>query len=574
MLGRIIDVVRRQYLGALALFIALGGSSYAAVALEPGSVGSREIRNRSVDRQDLARGAVTTRKIAVSAVTGSRIAPGAISSDEVKDGSLLSADFRPGQLPQGAKGEKGETGDRGPQGIQGERGDPGPQGIQGEQGDTGPAGSPDTPQQVLNKLTQVDGAGSGLDADLFDGLGSTAFQLRVTGACGAGQYVQSLAADGGVACGTDAGVTVPLVLNQPNPASTASVEQITQAGLGNGLSISMANASNGARGIDVNQAGVGPGVFATSAGGNASWGITQSISSAGVIGDNLIGEAVVGRTGSQTAGGGSNAGIGAVVGRNDGPNAYGVRGFITNAAGGFGVFGQAGVSGSTGSGVRGQNVNAANSGNGVEGSTNGPGAGVYGTETSANAAALAGRFDGNVQINGNLTVTGTKSGFQIDDPADPANRTLSHTPVESDRFTVVYSGNVRTDGSGRATVRLPAYATAIAGNWRYGLTPIGTFGQAIVAREVRDGAFVVRTEHPRTKVSWTVTGTRRDPYARRHPFRVVRSKTGRARGRYVHPELYGKPASSALARPRAASVRAAKASLRRDLASDSPARRP
>jgi hypothetical protein len=156
----------------------------------------------------------------------------------------------------------------------------------------------------------------------------------------------------------------------------------------------------------------------------------------------------------------------------------------------------------------------------------------------------------------------------------PPNRTLNHTPVESDRFTVVYSGNVRTDGSGRATVRLPAYAGTIAGNWRYGLTPIGTFGQAIVAREVRDGAFVVRTEHPRTKVSWTVTGTRRDPYARRHPFRAVRSKAGRERGRYVHPELYGKPASRAISRPRAASVRAAKAAVRRDLASDSPARRP
>jgi hypothetical protein len=171
-------------------------------------------------------------------------------------------------------------------------------------------------------------------------------------------------------------------------------------------------------------------------------------------------------------------------------------------------------------------------------------------------------------------VTGTKSGFRIDDPADPANRTLSHTPVETDRFTVVYSGNVRTDADGRAAVRLPAYAERVAGNWRYQLTPIGTFGQAIVGREMRNGAFVVRTEHPRTKVSWTVTGTRRDPYARKHPFKAVRSKAGRERGRYVHPELYGKPASSAIARPRAASVRAATASRHRELASDSPARRP
>jgi hypothetical protein len=31
-------------------------------------------------------------------------------------------------------------------------------------------GSPDTPQQVLNKLLQVDGSGSGLDSDLIDGI--------------------------------------------------------------------------------------------------------------------------------------------------------------------------------------------------------------------------------------------------------------------------------------------------------------------------------------------------------------------------------------------------------------------
>ena len=48
MLGRLLDVFRRQYLGALALFVALGGTSYAAVTLERGSVGSRELRNGSV----------------------------------------------------------------------------------------------------------------------------------------------------------------------------------------------------------------------------------------------------------------------------------------------------------------------------------------------------------------------------------------------------------------------------------------------------------------------------------------------------------------------------------------------
>jgi hypothetical protein len=54
------------------------------------------------------------------------------------------------------------------------------QGIQGIPGETGPAGSPDTPGQVLAKIVQVDGDGSGLDASFLDGINSTGF-LRNTG---------------------------------------------------------------------------------------------------------------------------------------------------------------------------------------------------------------------------------------------------------------------------------------------------------------------------------------------------------------------------------------------------------
>jgi hypothetical protein len=60
-------------------------------------------------------------------------------------------------------------------------------------------------------------------------------------------------------------------------------------------------------------------------------------------------------------------------------------------------------------------------------------------------------------------------------------------------------------------------------------TPIGRFGQAIVEREVRRGRFVIRTEHGGTKVSWSVTGLRRDAYATRHPFRAVEVKAGAER---------------------------------------------
>jgi len=48
------------------------------------------------------------------------------------------------------------------------------------EGPQGPPGSPDTPQQVLDKIVQVDGQGSGLDSSFLDGIDSTGF-LRSTG---------------------------------------------------------------------------------------------------------------------------------------------------------------------------------------------------------------------------------------------------------------------------------------------------------------------------------------------------------------------------------------------------------
>jgi hypothetical protein len=65
------------------------------------------------------------------------------------------------------------TGD--PTGLRGPAGPAGPQGPQGPAGPAGGEGSPDTPQQVRDKLKQADGTGSGVDADLLDGVDSTGF---------------------------------------------------------------------------------------------------------------------------------------------------------------------------------------------------------------------------------------------------------------------------------------------------------------------------------------------------------------------------------------------------------------
>jgi hypothetical protein len=107
---------------SLALFIALGGTSYAAFSLPRDSVGERELRARSVGTSELKASAVTSRN--------------------VRDGSIaprdLSATARsaiagpPG--PQGVAGQTGATGPKGERGPQGAAGEQGPKGDQGPPG--------------------------------------------------------------------------------------------------------------------------------------------------------------------------------------------------------------------------------------------------------------------------------------------------------------------------------------------------------------------------------------------------------------------------------------------------------
>ncbi len=99
---------RVNIVGYLALFVALGGTSYAAVALPANSVGPTQIKSN------------------------------AVSSPKVKDASLLKRDFAAGQLPSGPRGPQGT------QGLPGERGPTGDTGAKGDTGDQGPRGAPGT----------------------------------------------------------------------------------------------------------------------------------------------------------------------------------------------------------------------------------------------------------------------------------------------------------------------------------------------------------------------------------------------------------------------------------------------
>jgi hypothetical protein len=101
----------------LALFAALGGTTYAATQLPRNSVGPRQIQ------------------------------AGAVSSAKVLDHSLTAADFRDGSLPSGQRGTTGPTGPIGPAGRDGHDGATGPVGP------PGPAGTFDTSDFVRGPVS-------------------------------------------------------------------------------------------------------------------------------------------------------------------------------------------------------------------------------------------------------------------------------------------------------------------------------------------------------------------------------------------------------------------------------------
>jgi len=237
-----------------------------------------------------------------------------------------------------------------------------------------------------------------------------------------------------------------------------------------------------------------------------------------------------------------------------------VNGNITataTAQGGNGTLTVNGYNGVSGTGQGGGGAIYAQAGHGDEtsgsnttGGTGGVFIGGYGTGyggdgidayagggDASGTAIYAGKFVGNLDVTGSITA-GTKD-FKIDHPLDPANKYLFHASVESSEMMNIYTGNVTTDAQGDARIELPDWFEAVNTDFRYQLTVIGQFAQAIVSRKVANHQFSVKTDKPNVEVSWQITGVRQDAYAKAHPLVVEQEKDARERGHYIHPELYG-----------------------------------
>jgi len=302
-------------------------------------------------------------------------------------------------------------------------------------------------------------------------------------------------------------VAVPLVLTgSSNPVELLRVSNT--AALGTGV---FGGGGPGIGGAGAMQGGLG----VVGSGGS---GLTDTRGGDGVNG--IGGDGLQGGTGL-VANGGKGTRLDAA---NPGEGGHGVvadGGDASSGVGGDGVIATGGVA--TGAGSRGGIGITAIRGAGLNGATDG----------------RAGEFFGDVAVTGTLSKGG--GAFKIDHPLDPENKYLYHSFVESPDMMNIYNGNITTDASGEAVVTLPDWFDTLNRDFRYQLTVVGQFAQAIVGSEIHNNRFTIKTNVGNVKVSWQVTGIRQDAYANAHRIPVEEDKSARERGYYLHPDAFNQP---------------------------------
>jgi hypothetical protein len=175
--------------------------------------------------------------------------------------------------------------------------------------------------------------------------------------------------------------------------------------------------------------------------------------------------------------------------------------------------------------------------------------GVYGYSAGQSEYSYAAYLDGRVHIRGPLEKPGGR--FKIDHPLDPANKYLSHSFVESPDMKNVYDGVVALDDKGEAEIELPDWFGTLNKDFRYQLTAIGAPGPNLyIAEEISEAntnsnnnknSFKIAGGTSAMKVSWQVTGIRKDPWANANRIQVEEDKPTNERGYCMYPELYGQP---------------------------------
>ena len=149
-----IRFIQRNGIALLALFIALGGTTYAASTAFP--------RN-SVGAKQLKKNAVTRSKIKNNAINGARIANGSVTGLDILESSLS-------QVPSAGHA------------------------------DTATIANHATTATNATNATHADTATNADDADKLGGIAASGWQKRVTGSCDFTKAISAIAADGSITC--------------------------------------------------------------------------------------------------------------------------------------------------------------------------------------------------------------------------------------------------------------------------------------------------------------------------------------------------------------------------------------
>jgi hypothetical protein len=160
-----------------ALFVALGGTGYAALTIPRDSIKARQI------------------------------ARGAVGTSEVRNQSLRRQDFARGQLRAGPTGPRGLTGVAGPAGPLGPAG---PAGATGPTGPQGPAGPTATASDAKTADTPIGPVNATSDTDPLETAITTTFRSRLV-ATGSAMFKDTNSASAG-------DVRCKLTLDEPPPS--------------------------------------------------------------------------------------------------------------------------------------------------------------------------------------------------------------------------------------------------------------------------------------------------------------------------------------------------------------------
>jgi hypothetical protein len=133
-------ITSAHVIAMIALFVALSGSSYAAVTIR-----ASQIRNNSIPGKKIKSNSIPASKLRNNSITGRKLRNNTINRAKLKADALAPATSG-GNLVNGRTVDRDDesstsTGGRGPQGPTGSRGMTGPEGPPGPQGPAGPAGA-------------------------------------------------------------------------------------------------------------------------------------------------------------------------------------------------------------------------------------------------------------------------------------------------------------------------------------------------------------------------------------------------------------------------------------------------